>query len=112
MEVAEACRGEILHGGGFSNQSEIMHFVHKSRTEFNHPENPWRLFIEELEFPRNRLRSGSWAWKAKNALVQEIQLSYFLALLNDPRLSFELKIPTLAWMLSEMLHEVPPPIWH
>ncbi|MEK7625290.1 MAG: hypothetical protein AAB467_02990 [Patescibacteria group bacterium] len=94
-------RGEPNPYGGLSNENEL---AEACPAEFK-IRNPWVHYVELL-FRYGFVRTD-WIWKTTDELEQLHQLECFYGLVNSFKLERAIKYPIIAWMLSEMLTEIP-----
>lgn len=84
-----------------SNQEELAGLCPVNFKDIN---NPWRKFVEKI-WKEKGVSVENWSWKNSEKSVK--QSSYFSTLLSTTRLNEENKLNLMAWMLSEMIDEIP-----
>lgn len=67
--------------------------------------NPWVRYA--WKFHEHGADTDEWRWKVKDPVTQGLQLSCLVGMLESSRVSLSARVAAAAWMLSEMLHEVP-----
>ena len=92
--------GRVLPHGGLSNEAEL---IIDCPREFRQ-DNDWSVFIRMM-YTAGADRSG-WKWKSRSKTEKKKQFICFGALLKA-RIMPEDRVAVAAWMLSEMLVEVP-----
>jgi hypothetical protein len=106
MDTSVLFSGHPIVRGGLSNEEELARLC---PSEFLDTHDPWHNCIAEGEFwGRNE---QAWKWKNPNPDVQAQQKKCLDNLLDGSRqvLPITTRHAIAAWMLSEMLEEVPPP---
>ncbi len=88
--------------GGISNQQELVKVCPE---EFKNTDNAWRKFAQMV--CSHGARCKDWKWKFGKESVEKIPWLTTL-IKNTGGLSDEEVLDLAAWMLSEMLSEIPP----
>lgn len=75
--------------------------------EFKDPDNPWHIFIDDILSGNGNFKG--WAWRTIAAAELDRKSRHFVnyLLTDDTRLRHHERRAVLAWMISELLTDVP-----
>jgi lipid II:glycine glycyltransferase (peptidoglycan interpeptide bridge formation enzyme) len=103
MDGLKLFSGEPLPRGGLSNEEEL---TQSCPHQFLESHNSWTDYIARTAFWGRD--DSTWKWKSSDVAIQKRQKSCMDAMLDSRNLKMSVKNAIAAWMLSEMLSEVPP----
>jgi hypothetical protein len=105
MDTNVLFSGHRTHRGGLSNEQELAKLC---PSQFLDTQDPWHHYVAESD--RVGWDRTKWKWKTTDPAVQTQQEECLDALLDGSyeRLSITMRRVIAAWMLSEMLEDVPP----
>jgi len=88
--------------GGLTNEREL---IEECPPIFWMYDNPWLIYVKKV-MAQGGGRTNTWKWKSDCEREQRKKLAYFVSMLQS-FIEFENKTAVAAWILSEILEEVP-----